>query len=69
MIFICLNVMYGNMYIYNDIALLPVLLRTISKFHYGLLRTVTFPCAHPVLLRPTRFLIRTVAAVANFLTV
>ena len=50
-------------------ALLPVLLRTTSKFRYGLLRTVTFPCVHPVLLRPTRFLIRTVTAVANFLTV
>ena len=34
-----------------------------------LLRTVTFSCVHPVLLRPTRFLIRTVTAVANLLTV
>jgi len=36
----------------------------------GLLRTtliyVTFCCVHPILLRPTRFLIRTVAAMADF---
>jgi hypothetical protein len=44
-------------------------LRTDSKLCYGLLRTVTFCCVHPVLLRPTRFLIRTVIAVANFLRV
>jgi len=31
-----------------------------------MLRTVTFCCVHPVLLRPARFLIRTVAAVADF---
>ena len=49
--------------------ILPVPLRTVSKFHYGLLRTVTFCWVHPVLLRPARFLIRTVTAVANFLTV
>ena len=52
--------------------MLSVPLRTVSKFRYGLLRTVTF-CqfclVHPVLLRPARFLIRTVTAVANFLTV
>jgi len=49
--------------------MLPVPLRSASKFYYGLLRTVTFCCVHPVLLRPARFLIRTVAAVADFLTV
>ena len=47
----------------------PVPLRTTSKFCYGLLRTVTFCYVHPVLRRPTRFLIRNVTAVANFLTV
>ena len=49
--------------------MLPVPLRTASKFCYGILRTVTFCCVHPVLLRPTTFLIRTVTAVAKFLTV
>ena len=49
--------------------MLAVPLRTVSKFRYGLLRTVTFCWVHPVLLRPARFLIRTVTAVANFLTV
>ena len=34
-----------------DAVLLPVSLRTLSKFCYGLLRTVTFRCVHPVLLR------------------
>ena len=53
----------------NILHMLPVPLRTASKFCYGLLRTVTFCCVHPVLLRPTRFLIRTVTAVANLLTV
>ena len=49
--------------------MLPVPLQTFSKFHYGLLRTVRFCWVHSVLLRPARFLIRTVTAVANFLTV
>ena len=52
--------------------MLPVPLRTVSKFRYGLSRTLTF-ChvllGSPVLLRPARFHIRTVTAVANFLTV
>ena len=45
--------------------MLQVPLRTVSKLCCGLLRTVTF-ChvllVHPVLLRPARFLIRTVTA-------
>ena len=36
---------------------------------YALSRFVTFCWVHFVLLRPARFLIRTVTAVANFLTV
>ena len=39
------------------------------KCCYDLVRTVTLCCVHPVLLRPLRFFIRTVTAVANFLTV
>ena len=49
--------------------MLQVPLRTVSKFRYGLLRTVTFRHAFlgsPVLLRPARFLTRTVTTVANF---
>ena len=37
--------------------------------YYALSRLVTFCWVHPVLLRPARFLICTVTAVANFLTV
>ena len=37
--------------------------------YYALSRSVTFCWVHPVLLRPARFLNRTVTAVANFLTV
>jgi len=35
--------------------MLSVPLRTASKFCYDLLRTVTFCCVHPVLLRLTTF--------------
>ena len=49
--------------------MLPVALRTASKYCYGLLRTVTIYCVYLVLLRATRFLIDTVTTVANFLTV
>ena len=37
--------------------------------YYALSLFVTFCWVHPVLLRPAMFLIRTVTAVANFLTV
>ena len=53
----------------NPRNMLQVPLRTVSKLCWGLLRTVTFCWVHPVLLRPARFLIRTVTAVAIFLTV
>ena len=37
--------------------------------YYALSRFVTFCWVNPVLLRPARFFIRTVTAVANFFTV
>ena len=39
------------------------------KAYYAVLGFVTFYHVHPVSLRPARFLIRTVTAVANVLTV
>ena len=50
-------------------SMIQVPLRTVSKLCCRLLRTVTFCWVNPVLLRPARFLIRTVTAVANLLTV
>ena len=58
----------------------PKSLETCFRSHYGLSqssvtaycalsRFVTFRWVHPVSLRPARFLIRTMTAVANFLTV
>ena len=50
----------------RGVNVLTVPLRRDFKFCYDLLRTVTFCCVHPVLLRPLRFLIRAVTAVLNF---
>ena len=51
------------------VYMLPVPIRTTSKFCYGLLRIVKVRCVHAVLLRSTTFTILTVTAVADFLTV
>ena len=53
----------------RGIHMLPVPLRTAYKFCYGLLHTVKFCWVHPILLWRTRFLIHTMTAVANVLTV